>query len=62
MSNDPAVGPFTHTVSYAGNRFKVVHQQAAGIAKAMMDARLGLNTFLGLQASIFHVIRCLWVP
>lgn len=51
MNNDLAVGPLTHTVSYAGNRFKVVHQQAAGITKAMMDARLGLNTFLGLPVT-----------
>ena len=51
LQPDLAVGPLTHTVSYAGNRFKVVHQQAAGITKAMMDARLGLNTFLGLPVT-----------
>lgn len=51
MNNDLSVGPLTHEVSYAGNRFKVVHQQAVGIAKAMNEARLGLSSFLAMPVT-----------
>jgi hypothetical protein len=51
VSSDPSIGPLTHTVSYAGQRFKVAHGQAVGIAKAMNEARLGLTSFIGLPAT-----------
>jgi hypothetical protein len=51
MATSPELGPLTHTVSYAGQRFKVAHGQAAGIGKAMNDARLGLTSFIGLPAT-----------
>lgn len=52
MSNDPAVGPLTHTVSYSGNRFKVTQEQATRITNAILDGSTrGVSTFLGIPAT-----------
>ncbi len=47
MADNVAVGPLTHTVSYAGHRIPVVYEQAARILQAMDEARVGLHTLIG---------------
>lgn len=51
METGLAIGPLTHTVSYAGQQFQVAHEQAARIIKAMSDARLGMTTLMGLPVT-----------
>jgi hypothetical protein len=46
-----AIGPLTHTVSYAGHQFQVATDQAGRMIKAMSDARLGLTTLMGIPVT-----------
>jgi hypothetical protein len=43
--------PLTHRVHYAGDRFQVAAKQATRIVNALIDARNGVNTFMGIPAS-----------
>ena len=45
------IGAATHTVHYAGARFRVAHEQAAGVAQAMANARTGSVEFVSLPST-----------